>query len=75
MTQCLFPVGAGLARSVFERAVEFFGEEHMDESLLIAFAAFEEQCKEVRACGITRVYLKLAFSCLFSTPNSMSERG
>lgn len=55
--------------------MEFFGEEHMDESLLIAFAAFEEQCKEVRACGITRVYLKLAFSCLFSTPNSMSERG
>ena len=42
---------AGLARSVFERAVEFFGEEHMDESLLSAFAAFEEQCKEVRACS------------------------
>lgn len=35
------------ARSIYERAVEFFGEDHMDEHLLMAFASFEEQSKEV----------------------------
>ncbi|VDP34910.1 unnamed protein product [Soboliphyme baturini] len=35
------------ARKVFERAVEFFGEEHMDEALFVAFAKFEEGQKEV----------------------------
>jgi crooked neck len=32
---------------VFERAVEFYGEENMDEKLFVAFARFEEACKEV----------------------------
>lgn len=36
------------ARRIYERAVEFFGEENMDENLLIAFAKFEEAQKEVR---------------------------
>lgn len=36
------------ARKVYERAVEFFGEEHMDEHLYVAFAKFEENQKEVR---------------------------
>ncbi|KAG2468092.1 CRNL1 protein, partial [Polypterus senegalus] len=31
---------------VFERAVEFFGEEYMDEQLFVAFAKFEEKQKE-----------------------------
>uniref|UniRef100_A0A8C4RMD8 Crooked neck pre-mRNA splicing factor 1 n=1 Tax=Erpetoichthys calabaricus TaxID=27687 RepID=A0A8C4RMD8_ERPCA len=35
------------ARKVFERAVEFFGEEYMDEQLFVAFAKFEEKQKEV----------------------------
>ena len=35
------------ARQVFERAVEFFGEESMDEKLFIAFAKFEEGQREV----------------------------
>ena len=35
------------ARRVFERAVEFFGEESMDEKLFIAFAKFEEGQREV----------------------------
>ncbi|PKU29545.1 crooked neck-like protein 1 [Limosa lapponica baueri] len=35
------------ARKVYERAVEFFGEEHMDEQLYVAFAKFEENQKEV----------------------------
>lgn len=35
-------------RKVYERAVEFFGEEMMDEKLYIAFAKFEEGQKEVR---------------------------
>lgn len=33
--------------SVFERAVEFFGEEHMDPQLFVDFAQFEERQKEV----------------------------
>lgn len=35
------------ARTIYERAVEFFGEENMNEGLLIAFARFEEAQKEV----------------------------
>lgn len=35
------------ARKVFERAVEFFGEEHISESLYVAFARYEEKQKEV----------------------------
>lgn len=38
------------ARKVFERAVEFFGEDHMDEHLYVAFAKFEENQKEVKCC-------------------------
>jgi crooked neck len=34
------------ARSVFERAVEFFGDESMDEKLYLAFAKFEEGQRE-----------------------------
>ena len=35
------------ARKIYERAVDFFGEDNMDEKLLIAFAKFEEAQKEV----------------------------
>lgn len=35
-------------RKVFERGVEFFGEEHISENLYVAFARFEEKQKEVR---------------------------
>ncbi|CAN8000670.1 unnamed protein product [Ixodes hexagonus] len=34
------------ARRVYERAVEFFGEEYMDERLFVAFAKFEENQRE-----------------------------
>lgn len=34
------------ARNVFERASDFFGEEAMDEKLYVAFAKFEEGCRE-----------------------------
>ena len=37
------------ARDIYERAVEFFGEENADEKLFLAFGKFEENCKEVRA--------------------------
>ena len=37
----------GSSRRVYERAVEFFGEDNMDEKMLIAFAKFEEGQKEV----------------------------
>ena len=34
------------ARNIFERAVEYFGEDHLDERLFISFAKFEEGCRE-----------------------------
>ena len=34
------------ARNVYERATEFFGDEYLDEKLYIAFAKFEENCRE-----------------------------
>jgi len=37
----------GNARIVYERAVEFYGDENMEESLFIAFARFEENQREV----------------------------
>jgi hypothetical protein len=40
------------SREVFERGVEFFGEENMDERLFVAFAKFEEACKEVTICEL-----------------------
>ena len=33
------------AQEIYEKAVEFFGEEYMDEKLFIAFAHFEEAQK------------------------------
>lgn len=38
---------------MYERAVEFFGEEILDEKLFIAFAKFEEGQKEV--CLISNI--------------------
>lgn len=35
------------ARKIYERAVEFFGEDNMDEKLFLAFSKFEENQKEV----------------------------
>lgn len=40
------------ARKVYERAVEFFGDEHMDEHLYVAFAKFEENQKEVNKLNL-----------------------
>lgn len=40
-----------LSRKVYERAVEFFGEEHVDENLFVAFARFEETQKEASCVG------------------------
>ncbi|WAR18187.1 CRNL1-like protein [Mya arenaria] len=34
------------ARSIYERAIEYFGEDNMDEKLIIAFSKFEEGQKE-----------------------------
>lgn len=36
------------ARQIYERAVEYFGDENIDEGMLIAFAKFEEGQREVR---------------------------
>jgi crooked neck len=35
------------ARRIYERAVEYFGDEHLDETLMVAFAKFEESQREV----------------------------
>ena len=34
---------------MYERALEFFGDELDDEKLFVAFAKFEVRCGEVRA--------------------------
>lgn len=34
------------ARQIFERSVQFYGDDHLDEKLYIAFAKFEENQKE-----------------------------
>lgn len=47
------------ARRVYERAVEFFGQDNIDETLLIAFAKFEEVQREVS--GFSRVGIFLTF--------------
>ncbi|NXW73601.1 CRNL1 protein, partial [Hirundo rustica] len=44
------------ARKVYERAVEFFGEEHMDEHLYVAFAKFEETQKEFERVRVIYKY-------------------
>ena len=35
------------AREVFERAVEFYGEDNLEADLFVGFARFEERQKEV----------------------------
>ncbi|CAB1342751.1 unnamed protein product [Coregonus sp. 'balchen'] len=43
-------------RKVFERSVEFFGEEHVDEKLFVAFARFEEKQKEFERVRVIYKY-------------------
>lgn len=45
-------------RKVYERAVEFFGEDHVEENLFVAFAKFEETQKEVCVQYRTKVTCK-----------------
>ena len=47
------------ARRIYERAVEFFGDDNVDEKLLISFAKFEEQQKEVRIHILDNIRLLL----------------
>lgn len=56
------------ARRVFERAVEFFGEESMDEKLFIAFAKFEEGQREVHVdyCHVDSSHTTLQYFVIFS---------
>ncbi|MBN3270878.1 CRNL1 protein, partial [Polyodon spathula] len=43
-------------RRVFERAVEFYGEDIMDEQLFVAFAKFEEKQKEFERVRVIYKY-------------------
>lgn len=36
----------GKAREIYERAVDFFGDDYLDEKLFMAFAKFEETHRE-----------------------------
>ena len=38
------------ARGVYERAIEFYGDEFLSEDLFIAFARFEERQREYERC-------------------------
>ena len=42
---------------MYERAVEFFGEENADEKLFLAFGKFEENCKEVYTSNCNNVVM------------------
>ncbi|RXM27370.1 Crooked neck-like protein 1 [Acipenser ruthenus] len=44
------------SRRVFERAVEFYGEDIMDEQLFVAFAKFEEKQKEFERVRVIYKY-------------------
>lgn len=41
------------ARSIYERAIEFFGDENLDPQLVVAFAQFEESQHEVFTSAFT----------------------
>jgi crooked neck len=57
------------ARAVFEQAVQYLGENANDEKLFIAFAAFEERCKEVKNIIFSFIFFFFLFlhSFLFET--------
>ncbi|KAJ8275018.1 hypothetical protein COCON_G00096430 [Conger conger] len=44
------------SRKVFERAVEFFGEDNINENLYVAFARFEEKQKEFERVRVVYKY-------------------
>lgn len=52
------------ARQIYERAVEYFGDDNIDEGLLIAFAKFEEGQREVRVIIRHSVNLNINFCTL-----------
>jgi len=47
---------AANGRAVFEHAIEFFGDENLNERLLIAFAQFEERQKEYERARLIYQY-------------------
>jgi len=47
------------ARQIYERAVEYFGDEYIDEGLLIAFAKFEEGQREVSIVSCEIFFIRL----------------
>lgn len=49
------------ARSIFERAGIYFGVEHIDETLFIAFARFEEAQKEVNMLQTSKSILVIFY--------------
>lgn len=61
------------SRKVYERGVEFFGEEHVEENLFVAFAKFEETQKEVCRHGeepVERSNTFLVFTSDVSLPSA-----
>ena len=54
------------ARRIYERAVEFFGEDNISEQILIEFAKFEESQKEVCHLVMYSVSKELCTHCRFA---------
>ena len=52
------------AREIYEKAVEFFGEDYLDEKLFIAFAHFEESQKVPFAQVVSALLLFFPFVVL-----------
>ena len=50
---------------MYERAVEFFGEDNVDQDLFAAFAKFEEKNREV-----SLVYLYTYYGCVRCVKNT-----
>ena len=49
------------SRTIYERAVEFFGEDNISEQILIAFAKFEEGQREVSHFYHGSIYFLTSF--------------
>ena len=60
------------ARSVYKRAIEFFGDENLDPQLVVAFAQFEEWQHEVFGPKNTIVHCTSACNCLLRL-NKLSD--
>lgn len=61
------------ARGIYERAIEYFGEDNMDEKLIVAFAKFEESQREV--CELVRCFnLSVEYKLKYSSSQNCFKK-